>query len=56
MAECNWYEDRLRFIGKGNKEREVPLHPETLRFRCVIILGTPGPQEREPRTQEEGES
>jgi site-specific recombinase XerD len=34
--------DRLRFVGKGDQERDVPIHPE-LRDRLGFIFSTPPP-------------
>lgn len=36
-----WFRDRLVFIGKGNKEREVPVHPELLKVKDLILSRQP---------------
>jgi PAS domain S-box-containing protein len=36
-----WQDDRLRFLGKGRKIREVPLHPMLAKHREVILSKQP---------------
>lgn len=33
----DWVEDRIHILGKGRKWREVPVHPELVRVRDVIL-------------------
>lgn len=40
ITEENWLSDRLRFIGKGRKERDVPIHPELDRVKSKILSKT----------------
>lgn len=37
----NWHRDRLTFIGKGDKERSVPVHPELAKVLPIILSKTP---------------
>lgn len=37
-----WQPDRLTFVGKGNKKRSVPVHPELALIRDEILSEQPG--------------
>lgn len=41
MGEREWRRDRLVFIGKGGKERTVPIHPELERVKSDILAVRP---------------
>lgn len=41
IGHDEWLEDRLRFLGKGRKIREVPVHPELLKHRTSILTSQP---------------
>jgi site-specific recombinase XerD len=36
-----WLKDRLRFVGKGRKEHEVPIHPELAARKDIILSRHP---------------
>lgn len=40
IGSKEWLEDRLRFVGKGRKTRDVPLHPELAAKKDVILSST----------------
>jgi integrase len=41
MTATDWFSDRLTFIGKGSKQRTVPVHPELQRVRDSILSTQP---------------
>lgn len=41
IDESMWLGDRLRFVGKGRKVREVPVHPTLERVRDIILSNSP---------------
>ena len=41
IGEREWRRDRLVFVGKGAKERTVPIHPELERMRSEILSAKP---------------
>lgn len=41
MRDHHWRGDRLTFVGKGRKERTVPVHPELQKHRDLILSLSP---------------
>lgn len=41
VTEREWFGDRLTIIGKGSKQRQVPVHPELAKVRPIILESKP---------------